>query len=60
MVQDIIKAARKVREALINRHGGIEGYFEYCQALDRARLARSKPRKRKTTARSAKKRMRAG
>lgn len=36
MTDDIVEPIRQVREELINRHGGIEGYFEHCQAQERA------------------------
>jgi hypothetical protein len=32
----IVDPGRKVREELIQRYGGIDGYFKHCQALDRA------------------------
>jgi hypothetical protein len=37
----------RVREELIKSFGGIDGYFQHCQSLDRASAARRKPRKRK-------------
>jgi hypothetical protein len=41
---DDVEQVRRVREELINRHGGIEGYFRYCQALDRRWSASAKRR----------------
>jgi hypothetical protein len=43
----IVEEVRRVREMLIKSCGGINGYFQYCQSLDRASAARRKPRKRK-------------
>lgn len=42
----IVDPIRRIREELIKRYGGIEGYFKHCQAQDRARTARPKPRRR--------------
>jgi hypothetical protein len=47
----IVDEVRRVREELINQHGGIDGYFKYCQQQDRARAARVKSRRRKRTTR---------
>ena len=44
MSVDIVEDIRRVREALIERHAGIEGYFKHCQSQDRARAAKAKPR----------------
>src|SRR5947209_1386991 len=38
----IVEQIRRIREQLINRHGGIDGYFKHCQAQERAWAARSK------------------
>jgi hypothetical protein len=46
----IVDRIRQVREELIKQHGGIEGYFKHCQALDRAWARRRKPRRRKRPA----------
>jgi hypothetical protein len=32
----IVEEVRRIREELIERHSGIDGYFKYCQAQDRA------------------------
>jgi hypothetical protein len=42
---DIVDPIRKVREQLIDGHGGIDGYFKYCQAQERALLTRGKRRR---------------
>ena len=36
MSDEIVEQTREVREELIARHGGIDGYFKHCQAQDRA------------------------
>jgi hypothetical protein len=43
---DIAERIRRVQEQLIQRHGGIDGYFKHCQAQDRAWAARAKSRRR--------------
>ena len=30
----IVEPIRRVREELINRYGGIDGYFKHCQAQE--------------------------
>jgi hypothetical protein len=40
----IVDQIRLIREDLIKRHGGIDGYFKYCQAQERARSKRSQSR----------------
>jgi hypothetical protein len=52
---DIVEHIRQVREELIKRYGGIDGYFQHCRALDRAWAARSKSRRRKEPAHTARK-----
>lgn len=59
MKDDIVEEIRQIREALIKRYGGIEGYFRHCQALDRAWAARSKSRRRKPPLRAGRKTVRA-
>jgi hypothetical protein len=51
----IVEEVRRVREELIKRFGGINGYFEHCQSLDRASAGRHKPRKRKKPFRTSRK-----
>ena len=43
----IVEQVRQIREELIIRYGGIDGYFKHCQAQERARTTRPKPRRRK-------------
>jgi hypothetical protein len=43
----IVDEIRRVREELIRRYGGIDGYFKRCQAQERAQRSRSKARRRK-------------
>jgi hypothetical protein len=50
MNDEIVEQTRKVREELIGRHGGINGYFKYCQAQDRASARTSKLRRKKKKA----------
>ena len=52
MNDEIVEPIRQIREELIKRHGGIDGYFKHCQAQDRARAARAKRRRRTLRARS--------
>jgi hypothetical protein len=50
-----VERIREIREELITRYGGIEGYFKHCQAQDRALAARSKNRRRKRPTRANRK-----
>jgi len=54
-MNDIVEHIRQVREELIKRHGGIDGYFQHCQALDRTWASRLKSRRRKEPAHTARK-----
>lgn len=54
-MNDIVEQVRRIREELIRHHGGIDGYFKHCQAQERARATRSKPRRRKEPAHAARK-----
>jgi hypothetical protein len=45
MKDDIVEQMRQVREELIERHGGIDGYFKYCQGQEKALAARRKQRR---------------
>jgi hypothetical protein len=47
MSDRIVEEVRRVREELVKRFDGINGYFQHCESLDRASAARRKPRKRK-------------
>ena len=42
MSDPILEEIWRVREELIKKHGGIDGYFKYVQKLDRARRRKSK------------------
>jgi hypothetical protein len=55
MIDVIVDEVRQVREELIKRYGGIEGYFKHCQAQDQARTSRAKSRRRKRPARARRK-----
>jgi hypothetical protein len=50
---NIVEQVRRTREHLIDRYGGIDGYFKHCQAQDRA--GRAKARRKKRPARVARK-----
>ena len=43
----IVDEVRRVREELIERYGGIDGYFKHLQAMDRARTRKAKQQGRK-------------
>ena len=47
MPDPILDEIWRVREELLKKHGGLDGYFRYVQKLDRAH--RQRGRKRKTT-----------
>ena len=51
----IVDQVRRVREELIIRYGGIDGYFKHCQEQDKARASRPKSRPRKRRARPGRK-----
>jgi hypothetical protein len=42
MSDPILEEIWRVREELINRHGGLDGYLAYVQKLDRARRQRGR------------------
>ena len=44
MSDPILEEIWRVREKLIQEHGGIDGYFKYVQQLDRARRRKAKQR----------------
>lgn len=48
-----VEEVRRVREELIERYGGIDGYFKHCQAQERAQASRMKSRRRKRMTRNA-------
>jgi hypothetical protein len=49
----IVEPIRRIREELIKRYGGIDGYFKHCQAQERARTRRPRLRRGKQSARTA-------
>jgi hypothetical protein len=51
----IVEEIRRIREELIKRYGGIDGYFKHCQAQERARTTRPRRRHRKQPANTARK-----
>ncbi|MSR60496.1 MAG: hypothetical protein EXS05_23120 [Planctomycetaceae bacterium] len=51
MSDEIVDEVRRVREELIERYGGIDGYFKHCQQQEKARANRLKTQRRKQTTR---------
>ena len=50
-----VEEVRRVREELIKRHGGLDGYMKHLQAMDRERNRTTKrKRARRATTRGAK------
>jgi hypothetical protein len=47
MNDPIVDEVRRVREELIDRYGGIEGYFKHCQAQEKAQAGPARSRRRK-------------
>jgi hypothetical protein len=47
MADPILDEIWRVREALIKQHGGLDGYFDYIQQLERARRQREQRRRQK-------------
>jgi hypothetical protein len=47
MADPILDEIWRVREELIKKHGGLDGYFAYIQKLDRARRRREQRQKSK-------------
>ena len=56
MTDPIVDEVRRVREELIQRYGGLEGYLKHCEKQDRRRTPRraikSRGMQRKETSRS--------
>lgn len=52
----IVEPIRQVREELIERYGGIDGYFKHCQDQELARVTRAKSRRSKRVAQPRRKR----
>jgi hypothetical protein len=44
MYDPIVDEVRRVREELIDRHGGLHGYIKHLQAMDRERARKAKQR----------------
>ena len=47
MTDPILDEIWRVREELLKRYGGIDGYFKHLQAMDRARARKTSARRRK-------------
>ena len=56
MTDPIVDEVRRVREELIQRYGGLEGYLKHCEQQDRRRTSRrtvkARGKQRKHTSRS--------
>ena len=48
----IVDQVRQIREELIQRYGGIDGYFKHCQDQDRANVKRPKGQRTKRIAKA--------
>jgi len=48
MTDPILDEIWRVREELLKRYGGVDGYFKHLQAMDRARARKAKTRRRKS------------
>lgn len=55
MYDPIVDEVRRVREELIDRHGGLDGYIKHLQAMDRERAREAKQRAAKKTASNGRK-----
>lgn len=51
MRDEIVEECRRVREELISKHGGIDGYVKHLQAQERAGAAKAKARRSRQSAR---------
>jgi hypothetical protein len=51
MTDPIVDEVRRVREDLIQQHGGLEGYLKFCQQQDRARTRGAKQQAKATQGR---------
>jgi len=45
MTDPILEEIWRVRDQLVKEHGGLKGYLDYIQKLDRARLQRERKKK---------------
>jgi hypothetical protein len=56
MTDPIVDEVRRVREELIERYGGLEGYLKHCEAQDRRRTShrsiKARGKQRRQTSRS--------
>ena len=59
MKDAIVDEVRRVRDELIERYGGIEGYFKHCQAQEKRRAAPARPRRPRSRQRTRRKAMKA-
>ena len=50
----IVDEVRRVRDELVKRYGGLDGWIKHLQAMDRERARKAKPRVAKKTASKAK------
>ena len=48
MTDPIVEEVRRVREDLIQRYGGLEGYLKHCEAQDRRRTSQRTGKARET------------
>lgn len=55
MYDPIVDEVRRVREELIDRHGGLHGYIKHLQAMDRERARKAKQRAAKKLAANGRK-----
>jgi len=46
----IVEQVRQAREKLLEKYGGIDGYFKHCQDQERARVSRPKAKRIKRSA----------
>jgi hypothetical protein len=53
MTDPILDEIWRVREELVQRYGGIDGYFKHLQAMDRARMRKARARQRKRAGKTA-------
>lgn len=53
MTDPILEEVWRVREELLKRYGGIDGYFRHIQAVDRAHRRKAKARRSKRAGKTA-------
>jgi len=54
----IVDEVRRVRDELVKRHGGLDGWIEHLQAMDRERAGQAKRQSAKKPASAGRKRLR--